>query len=185
MANTWYSNIAQEQEPALNFPGGGPIVQGPSGTSAYNDPSLEIGRRFDCTPIYTMTGNEAVNDIINLYLAQPGTMVLPTGTVVNNGIAAAATIAVGDDDTTGTGGSASSTRYSASIDVHATNVTSTPTAFAGGDALLTPYMIGPTATESNSTGVTIAGSWIQAKFLTMTTPVSGKLLVFRLPILKP
>jgi len=37
---TYYSSIATEQQPFLNFPGGGPVSNGTG--SGFNDPALEI-----------------------------------------------------------------------------------------------------------------------------------------------
>jgi len=198
-------NVAIEQIPFANFPGGGPIA-GPSSQagfpSQFNDPALEIGEVFEVTAIYQMYGNEAASDVINIYLAQPNTVVAPTGSVSGSGVATTATLNVGDDDVTGYGlvssgaafettqlsypaKGASPTRYAANINV-ATGQTN-PVAFAGGDALVDPYVIGTLAVEpvGGSAGTGVAGSWVQATFVTMATPVAGKVLVFRLRVIKP
>ena len=194
MANTWYTGLATEQAPFANYPGGGITSQGSPATAGFNDPALEIGGVKEVTAIYTMTGNEAANDIINIYLAQPGSMVTPTGSVTGSGIAGSATISVGDDDTTGAAITAptvilgaSTTRYSASIDVHANQqiATGSPVSFQGGDALTAPFIIGSTAAENATAGGTIAGSWVQAKFLTLLSVTKGTVLVFRLKVVKP
>lgn len=199
-------NVAIEQIPFANRPGGGPIP-GPTAQGGFpvqfNDPGIEIGSVKEVTAIYQMYGNEASSDIINLYLAQPGTMVTPAGSVSGSGVAATMTIDVGDDDTTGFGlvssgvafGTpevppppalgASPTRYASAINV-ATGQTN-PVSFAGGDSLVDPYVIGTLATEpqGSSPGAGIAGSWIQARFRSVGTPVAGKVLVFRLKLVKP
>lgn len=187
-----YTNVAIEQQPFLNYPGGGPITQGALnqyGAPAFNDPGVEIGNVREVTAIYQFIGNENPNDVINIYLAQPGTMVTPTGTVTGNGVASALTLSVGDDDVSGVGAAASSTRYSSSIDVHANQQTASgsPVSFVGGDTLTAPYAIGPLAVEpvGGSTGAGIAGSWIQATLLTVATVSPGKVLVFRLKVVKP
>lgn len=193
---TRYSQIATEQIPFQNFPGGGITNQGSSGPFGYaqfNDPGVEIGASREVTVIYQMYGNEASSDVINLYLAQPGTMVKPTGSVSGSGIAATAVIDIGDDDTTGfglvsqttTALGASPTRYAANLNV-ATGQTN-PIALAGGDSLVDPYQIGTLAVEPQGgpAGAGIAGSWVQARFRSITTPVAGKVLVFRLTVIKP
>ena len=194
---TRYSQIAFEQIPFANYPGGGMTAQGPAtpfGNIGFNDPGLELGEVKEVTAIYQMYGNEAASDIINVYLAQPGSMVVPTGTISGSGIATTATINIGDDDTTGVGvvsnlnnPTQASTRYAANINV-ATGQTN-PISFAGGAALTDPYVIGATATEQGplgtGTGTGVAGSWVQAQFVTLGTPVAGKVLVFRLRVIKP
>lgn len=189
-------NIAIEQAPFQNFPGGGITAQGSPASPGFNDPGLEIGDVKEVTCIYQMYGNEVANDIVNLYLAQPGTMVVPLGSICQSGIAATATAQIGDDDTTGFGLvsqtatplGADPARYANNVNI-ATGQTN-PIAFAGGSALTDPYVIGATATEpiptgSNPTGAGIAGAWIQLKFQTLATPVAGKVLVIRLRVVKP
>ena len=206
MAITRYAqNVAVEQIPFANYPGGGPIP-GPAGNQGFNDPALEIGACFEVTSIYQMYGNEAASDVINIYLAHPNTIVGPSGSVSGSGVATTATLNIGDDDTTGYGlvssGAAfegpqlsitplgaSPTRYAKNINV-ATGQTN-PVSFAGGDALVDPYIIGTTPLEQAptgfgaGTGTGVAGSWIQATFATLGTPVAGKVLVFRLRVIKP
>lgn len=196
MAITNYTDIAKEQAPFANFPGGGMTNQGSPASAGFNDPSLEIGNVKEVIATYTMLGNEAANDLVNIYLAQPGTILDPVNShAVGNGIATTATIAVGDDDVTGnyvnqnptTAQPASQSRYSSSINAATNNQTTSGTAtqFVGGDALVTPFIIGATAVENAAAGGTISGSWIQLKWLTMSAPVAGKLLVFRLKLIKP
>ena len=103
MAITRYAqNVAVEQIPFANYPGGGPIP-GPAGNQGFNDPALEIGACFEVTTIYQMYGNEAASDVINIYLAHPNTIVGPSGSVSGSGVATTATLNIGDDDTTGYG----------------------------------------------------------------------------------
>ena len=206
MGTTRYTqNVAVEQIPFGNFPGGGPIAgpTGPGGAIAqFNDPGIEIGNVREVVAIYQMYGNEAANDIINVYLAQPGDLVSPVGNVVTTGIATTATLNIGDDDVTGYGlissGAAFSatalsytskgadpSRYASGINV-ATGQTN-PVAFAGGTALQDPYVIGTLAVEpvGGSAGTGVAGSWVQATFATLATPVAGKCLIFRLRVSRP
>ena len=186
---TYYSSIATEQQPFLNFPGGGPVSNGTG--SGFNDPALEIGSVKEVIAYYTMTGSEAQGDKINIYLAQPGSMVDPTySSVSTNGVGATATLSIGDDDTTGTylitgASGASATRYASGLDVHA-SVTS-PIGFAGGTSLNNPYQIGALAIEpqGSSAGTGIAGSWVYATFASLVTPTAGQVLVFRLKVVKP
>ena len=195
MATTRYASVAFDQIPFQNFPGGGMTQQGnltPFGAVGFNDPALQIGNVREVTAVYQMYGNEVANDVINLYLAEPGTMITPAGTVSGSGIATTATLNIGDDDTTGTGivsglNQNAATRYASGINV-ATGQTN-PIAFAGGGSLADPYVIGSTALEQGTlgsgTGSGVGGAWVQAVFATLNTPVAGKVLVFRLKVVKP
>lgn len=212
MATTRYTqNVAIEQIPFGNFPGGGPIPgpNGPYGAfpAQFNDPALEIGDVHQVTAIYQMYGNEVANDVINVYLAQPGTMVDPANsTVTTTGIATTATLDIGDDDTNGYGlissgvafGTNPSTvtpqgadisRYASGINV-ATGQTN-PVAFgASGSSLVDPHVIGGvqglgTEPTGGSAGTGVSGSWIQARLSTLGTPVAGKCLIFKLKLIKP
>lgn len=192
MAVTNYTDIALEQKPFANLPGGGMTGQGVPATAGFNDPALEIGDVKEVIATYTMLGNEAANDLVNIYLAQPGTILDPAfSSVSGNGAATTATISVGDDDTTGTtganAGAADQARYATNLNVATNMQTSTgaPLAFVGANSLTAPYAIGATAQETGSQGGTIAGSWVQAKWITMATPVAGKVLVFRLKLVRP
>ena len=187
---TYYSSIATEQQPFLNFPGGGPVTNGTG--SGFNDPALEIGSVKEVIAYYTMTGSELANDVIRLYLAQPGTMIDPAySSVVGTGIATTATINVGDDDTTGnyiygsTAVVASATRYASGLNVAAASTS--PIGFASGVSLTIPYQIGALAVEpqGSSAGTGISGAWVYATFATLATPVANQTLVFRLKVVKP
>jgi hypothetical protein len=210
MAIRYTQNVAIEQIPFQNFPGGGPI-SGPtySGVGApmpsqFNDSGIEIGSVKCVTAIYQLQGNETVGDIINIYLAQPGSMLDPAYSSVSASASTASTltISVGDDDVTGYGlvssneafsavtfpqsypaQGASTTRYSTSLSAIGTN----PNAFVGGSAFADPYVIGTLAVEpvGGSPGTGISGSWIQATILTIGGQTAGKVLVFRLRIIKP
>jgi hypothetical protein len=78
-------------------------------------------------------------------------------------------ISVGDTDTVGGTVSADASRYSGSVNV-AANTTTTSISFTGGTVLNAPASI------------TDDPVWIQAKILTLNTPVAGKLLTFRLRV---
>ena len=197
-------NVAIEQIPFANFPGGGPMAA-PTAQGGFpvqfNDAGIEFAALREVVSIYQMYGNEASSDIVNLYLAQPGTQIKPTGTVCGSGIATTATVDIGDDDTTGyglvssgvafgaappsAGDGADPIRYASAINL-ATGQTN-PVAFAGGNSLTNPYQIGTLATEpaGSSPGAGVAGSWIQLRFRSIGTPVAGKVLVVRLTALKP
>lgn len=207
MVTTRYAqSIAIEQIPFANFPGGGPIPgpNGPYGAfpARLNDPALEIGNVREVIAIYQMYGNEAANDVINVYMAQPGSLVSPVGSVVTTGIATTATLNIGDDDTAGyglissgaafgndalsvTAKGADPSRYASGINV-ATGQTN-PVLFAGGTALSDPYVIGTLAVEPQGgpAGAGVSGAWVQATFATLATPVAGKCLIFRLRVTKP
>ena len=162
---TFQSNIAAAQVAGYNFPGGsGGLTAQPGG---FNDPVLELGSASVITALYTMTGNEAVNDIIQIALIGQGAVVSPDSTVTGNGIATSASISVGDTDTVGATVTPDAARYSAIISVGAA-VTTTATSFSGGTVLNAPA------------STTDDPVWIQAKFTAMNTPVAGKVLCFRL-----
>ena len=215
MAVRYTQNVAIVQIPFQNLPGGGPI-SGPtySGVGApmpiqFNDAGVEIGTCMEVTAIYQLQGNESVNDVINIYLAQPGSMLDPAYSSISASTSTATflTVSVGDDDVTGYGlvssgvaftatplpgttfpgaitpQGASTTRYSTSLSAVGTN----PNAFVGGTAFADPYVIGTLAVEpvGGSPGTGISGSWIQATILTIGGQTGGKCLVFRLRIIKP
>ena len=203
MASTirYTQNVGQEQIPFGNYPGGGPIA-GPGGQ--FNDPGVEIGSVREVIAVYQMYGNEVANDIINIYMAQPGTLVDPLGSgVACSGVAGTATLNIGDDDSNGYGLVSSGvafganpltvtpqgqdpSRYASGINV-ATGQTS-PVLFTGGSSINDPHYIGTLALEPQGyaqPGAGVQGSWIQATFATLATPVAGKVLIFKLKLIKP
>ena len=212
MATRYTQNVAIMQAPSStvvpigDYVGGGPLT-GPTGLGfpvQYNDAGIEIGQVREVTAIYQLYGNESVNDIINIFLAQPGDMIDPSYSSVSasTGAATTLTISVGDDDVTGYGlvssgvayvstpligsitpSGASTTRYSTSLSAVGTN----PNAFVGGSAFTDPYVIGTLAVEpvGGSAGTGVSGSWIQATILTIVGQLAGKVLVFRLKVIKP
>ncbi len=163
---TFQTDIATAQQPGANFPGGATsgLVDNPGG---FNDPVKELGTSSVVTAVYTMAGTEAVNDIIQIVLLGMGAIVSPESTVANDGAATTLTIEVGDTDTVGGTVSADPKRYSDSVSV-AVATTTVPTPFTGGTVVAAPAEI------------TDDPVWIQAKILTVGTPVAGKVLVFRL-----
>lgn len=188
-AITRYTNIAAEQAPFANFPGGGITNQGNLTGVRFNDPALELGDVKEVTAVYQMLGNEAANDLINVYLIQPGDILDPTySSVSQKSPGTTMTLDIGDDDTTGQGivtglNNNASKRYASGINT-ATGQTN-PVAFAGGDALIDPYVVGITAVEAGPNGGQIAGAWVQAKFATLASVTAGGCLIFRLKIIKP
>jgi hypothetical protein len=211
MAIRYTQNVAIEQIPFFNLPGGGPL-QNPTHSDSptsfgfpiqFNDAGIEIGSVKNVTAIYQLQGNETVNDIINIYLAQPGSMIDPAYSSIS--CTAAATIltgTVGDDDVTGYGlvssgvafgatpltvtpKGASATRYSTTITLSGSPTN--PVAFVGGTAFIDPYVIGTLAVEpvGGSPGTGISGSWIQFTISTISVQVAGTVLVFRLKVIKP
>jgi len=213
MAIRYTQNVAIVQIPFYNLPGGGPVAGPTHSDSAtsfgfpiqFNDPGIEIGKVANVTAIYQLQGNETVGDIINIYLAQPGSMIDPAFSSIS--CTAAATIltgTVGDDDVTGYGlvssgvafgvtplpttvtpQGASATRYSTAMTLSASPTN--PVAFVGGSAFVDPYVIGTLAVEpvGGSAGTGIAGSWIQFTVSSISVQVAGKVLVFRLKVIKP
>lgn len=188
MATTRYTNIAKEQAPFANVPGGGITSQQGNASAKLNDPALELGNVHMVTAVYQMLGNEAANDLINVYLIQPGEMVDPAySSVSQKSPGTTMTLDIGDDDTTGQGiitglNNTPSTRYASGINT-ATGQTN-PVPLSGGGALIDPYVVGTTAVETNPAGGTIAGAWLQAKFATLSAPTAGGCLIFRLKLNK-
>lgn len=211
MAVTRYTqNVAIMQAPftaVCDYVGGGPIAGPTLGgfPVQYNDAGSEIGAVKTVTAIYQMYGNESVGDIINIYLAQPNDVIDPSFCTVSGGNTAAPsgfTINVGDDDVTGYGlvssgqafsqtaliGSitplgASATRYASGLSISG----AVTTTFSGGSSFVDPYVIGTLAVEpvGSSAGVGVSGSWVQATITAIAGQVAGKVLVFRLRVLKP
>jgi len=110
MAIRYTQNVAIMQAPFSlssgpgDFIGGGPIAGPQFGAFPvqYNDSGLELGQVEEVTAIYQLYGNESVSDIINIYLAQPGSMLDPAySSVCTTAGSATLTITVGDDDVTG------------------------------------------------------------------------------------
>ena len=188
MATTRYAqNVAVEQIPFQNYPGGGITNQGTVPYAQFNDSQLEIGDVKEVTAIYQMYGNEVANDIINLYLAEPGTMVSPIGSVSQRSPGTTMTLDIGDNDTTGVGlvsglNNNAATRYASAINT-ATGQTN-PVNFSGGDALTDPYQIGVTATVPGANVGNMPGGWVQAMFHALTAPTAGGVLIFRLKVIK-
>jgi hypothetical protein len=115
------------------------------------------------TVLYTMLGTEAANDLINLCVLPEGAIVDPThSSLTTDGVATTCTLSVGDtDDTT----AAVADRYAVALNPAAAgHALFSSTA---GAARLTPY-----ALQKDTV--------IQAKFLTLVTPVAGKKLLFRI-----
>jgi len=126
-------------------------------------------RFIEC--LYTMTGAEAQNDLINLAVGKPGMVIDPShSTVVSDGIATTATIDVGDTDAEGVGAVVDVDRYADGLDVAAAGVDRFDANACA--ARLTPYTIA-------------SDCLIQAKFITLVTPVAGKKLRFRIGYLSP
>lgn len=116
--------------------------------------------------LYEMDGTEAANDVVNLVRLPGGVKVDPTlSTVTGDGIATTATIDVGDDDAEGVGAAADVDRYADGLDVAAAGIDLFSANACA--ARLTPYVLSKE-------------SIIQAKFITLVTPVAGKKLRFRI-----
>jgi hypothetical protein len=110
---------------------------------------------------YTMLGTEAAGEIIKLMLGMQGMTILPLQSyITSDGIAATATIDVGDTDPT-----ADADRYCDGADVAAANTRPLFSATGTPVAAIVPYTLAQNA-------------WIQATFATLATPVAGKKLRF-------
>lgn len=169
-----YTDIATNQKGGNNFPGGGLTTQ----PGSFNDPVFELGSSSTITAVYTMTGNEAQNDIVYVARVQQGVVVDPVdSSVAGNGAGTTCSVQVGDTDTVGGTVAPNQTRYSAAIDVKADMSSTTAVKFAGGAALITPAEI--TDDDNGQAGNQV---WITAKFSTLSVPVAGKVLVFRVKL---
>ncbi len=175
-----YSDIAGKQRDGYNIPPGGPLTN-PTGTG-FNDPVLELGTQSIITATYTMTGSEVQNDIIYIARVGGGVVVDPVdSSVAGNGVGTTAAVQVGDTDTVGGTQAANQTRYSAAITVSADMSATTAVKFAGGTALITPQET--TDNDNSGNGAVPTGQlWLTAKFSTLTVPVAGKVLVFRVKL---
>lgn len=168
-----YTDIAANQRNGMNFPGGGVTTQ----PSEYNDPVLELGSASEITAVYTMTGAEVQNDIVYIARIGDGVVVDPVNSsVAGNGAGTTCSVQVGDTDTVGGTVAADQVRYSAAIDVKDDMSATTAVKFAGGTALITPQ----STTDEDS--IQDNQLWITAKFSTLSVPVAGKKLVFRIKL---
>lgn len=150
-------------------------------TIAGSSPSLRgvnLGDRIDGALItsrlsmawltYTLAGTEAANDIVRLFRGRQGMIIIPHLSIVHgNGIAATATLDVGDDDVLGVGAAADADRYADGLDVAAAGSDLFNSVAPTTAARATPYRLGSDA-------------WIEAKFATLVTPVAGKILQFQI-----
>lgn len=134
-------------------------------------PTKVFGRFRQMVARYVMDGTEAANDIVNLGVLPKGAIIDPTlSSVVTDGIAATATIDIGDTDDAGVGAVADVDRYADGLDVAAAGIDLFSANACA--ARLTPYALGEEAI-------------IQAKFITLVTPVAAKILEFRIGYFLP
>ena len=170
-----YTDVAGPQRDGNNFPGAGGLTTQPSG-GGFNDPILELGTLSEITAVYTMTGAEVQNDIIYVARIGQGVLVTPIGSsVAGNAIATTAAVQVGDTDTVNGTVAPNQTRYSTAMTVSADMSATIGVAFIGGATLITPQI---TTDQDGAAGSNQL--WITAKFSTLTVPVAGKVLVFRI-----
>lgn len=183
--NIWYSNIASVAAGNVNV------------LADLVDPNLSATRVKLITAIYTMTGNEVANDVIYLARLPSGAIVDPDfGSMAGNGIATTATVGIGDTDTQGGTVAYDPFRYSAAQNVAAAVTTTAGVAIAGGTTIANPPQ-NPIATAALagmtgfsgvsgaalvSYGITDDWVWLLATFATLTVPVSGKQIVFRIRV---
>ena len=183
--NIWYSNIALAAQGGVNV------------LAALSDPNLTFSRVKLVTAVYTMTGNEVANDVIYIARMPSGAIVdVTNGYITGNGIATTATVSVGDTDTQGGTVAYDPARYSTALNV-AANLT-TAVGFTGGTTLNAPPqnpiataalagMTGFSGVSSSQASVVSWGTtddwcWLLATFATLTVPVVGKVLVFRIQV---
>lgn len=98
---TWYTDVANVQQPGNNFPGASGQAQLAPPPFVQNNALFEGGSSGDgVIATYTWTGNEVANDIINICIAGAGAVVSPNGHVSSGLTAPSSTLtfAVGDND---------------------------------------------------------------------------------------
>ena len=94
----YYTDVASNQIQGVNFPGQSGLGTLTPQPGAQNNPTLEgLGK---ITAVYTMTGNEAAGDIINIALLNSGQSLDPNGHISTGttGPATTLTVAIGDND---------------------------------------------------------------------------------------
>lgn len=96
----WYTDIATTQQQGNNFPGQPGSQQITNTPSNYGQNNALFEGPPQIWAIYTWTGNEAVNDIINIAKLEAGYVVSPDGHVCSGTTAPATTLtlAIGDND---------------------------------------------------------------------------------------
>lgn len=157
-ANIGYTDIAAVQAGGVNI------------LANLNDPNLDFARTKMVTAVYTMTGNEAANDAIYIARVPQGSYVDPVvGNVAAEAVATTCTLSVGDTDTNLGTQAYNPARYSAALNIAAGNTT-VGFPFSGGTTLLTPAQIADD------------WPWLIATFATLSVPVAGKKIVFRIRI---
>lgn len=156
--NIWYTDI------------GAPMAGNVNVLANLVDPNLSAGRLQQITAVYTMTGNEVANDAIYIMRLPGGSIVNPIdGNIAAEAVATTATVSVGDTDTNGGVAAYNPARYSAALNVAAGNTT-VGFPFTGGPTLLTPVE------------VVDDWVWLLATFATLSVPVAGKKLIFRIKV---
>lgn len=143
-------------------------IDGANTLAHQNDPEYQLAKVGWVTAIYTMVGTEAATDIIYVIRLNAGTLVHPYGYVSGDGIAGTATCTVGDTDTQGGTVSADVDKYSTALNVAASTANAQ---WTGGVQVTTPIEIVDDQ------------CWLTVRLATLLTPVAGKKLVIRVPII--
>lgn len=176
--NIWYTNVAS------------PAQQGNQNTLAnLVDPNLSSARVKLITAVYTMTGNEVANDAIYIARLPSGAIVNPVdGNVASEAVGTTATLSIGDTDTQGGTAAYDPARYSAALNIAAGNTT-VGFPFSGGTTLLTPPTVPAAAPQFSAatpvgmnSGITDDWVWLIGTFATLSVPVAGKKIVFRVKV---
>ena len=152
----WYTDVGSVEAGSVNI------------LANLDDPNLSSARLSLITATYTMTGNEIQNDLIYIKRVPSGSLVDPSSSMASSGIAATATVSVGDLDTVGGTVSPDLNRYSAAQNVAAASTS--PVAFASGTTLSAP--------------AEISDDWVflVGKFVTLATPTAAGKLIFRIKL---
>jgi hypothetical protein len=157
--NIWYSNIGAVEAGGVNT------------LDSLNDPDLAMARVKLITAQYTMTGNEVANDVIYVKRLPQGVIVDPTtgSNIASQAVASTATLLLGDTDTQGGTVAYDPARYSAALTITSGNTT-VGFPLSGGTALNAPAQI------------TDDWVWLVATFATLSVPVAGKVITFRIRV---
>jgi|SRR3990172_2637305 len=133
-----------------------------------NDTNLQLGGVGWITALYTMVGDETTSTIIYIARLNAGTLVHPYGYAGSDGAATTLTVTIGDTDTQGGTVSADVDKYSTALNVAAAG---TNVLFATAAQVMTP------------TAIVDDQCWLTASVASIGTPVAGKKIAFRVPII--
>ena len=144
----YYTDVASNQIQGVNFPGQAGLGMLTPQPGVQNNPTLEGLSKI--TAVYTMTGNEAAGDIINIALLNSGQSLDPNGHISTGTTAPATTltVAIGDNDQ---GLVANLPIVNPSILPNTNIVIQAPTWVSGSVYSVGTIVLDPTSTPANQT----------------------------------